>query len=210
VTQALGLAAAGQQRQQQRAGEEALRCSRCQHHSSSRASSLQLPQGWGGSSSISSSNLQLVRSSHWVVMIRCDANYIVLTLQALLQALLMSFFFVYSRDVKLQVKQVCSFQASISWFIVIDTDSTDPGHQVKASCTAAAHLNAKLSLFTHLLRGFNASLLDGFAFPNRFMSCTATGSLQRGAVVSSTFAAAVHVHIVVTPQCARLLAVSLA
>jgi hypothetical protein len=29
--------------------------------------------------------------------------------------------------------------------IAIDTDYTDPGHQVKASCTAAAHLNAKLS-----------------------------------------------------------------
>jgi hypothetical protein len=29
--------------------------------------------------------------------------------------------------------------------LVIDTDYTDPGHQVKASCTAAAHLNAKLS-----------------------------------------------------------------
>jgi hypothetical protein len=25
------------------------------------------------------------------------------------------------------------------------TDYTDPGHQVKVSCTAAAHLNAKLS-----------------------------------------------------------------
>jgi hypothetical protein len=27
---------------------------------------------------------------------------------------------------------------------VIDTDYTDPGHQVKASCTAAAYLNANV------------------------------------------------------------------
>jgi hypothetical protein len=39
---------------------------------------------------------------------------------------------------------VCHWRAPGTLY-VIDTVYTDPGHQVKARCTAAAHLNAKLS-----------------------------------------------------------------